>query len=82
MTEISAIKIEIAAAIYRRMKMDGRASSDLFGVAQAALSESLADLIFAAAKDRPHGERLLSISKTIIESRWRQLAVDHKPEAA
>lgn len=73
MSEIAAIKVEIAAAIKRRMTDDGRSPADLFSIASTALGESMADIIFAAAKDESHGRALLRIIGNVIEQRWRHL---------
>ena len=74
MNEITAVKTEVREAMVRRLKADGRTPDKTFGVATTALSELLAELIFAGAKDKAHGNRLLTICNACIESRWRALA--------
>lgn len=77
--EIAAIKTEIAELLRRRMAEDKRSPTQLFGTASYALSESLADMLFSAAKSEEHGRELLATAIAIIESRWRSLAAKEKP---
>lgn len=71
--EIQAVKTEITEAILRRVKGDGRDPSHLYSTASVALAEVMADIIFAAAKDREHAHGLLRLLVAQIENRWRQL---------
>jgi hypothetical protein len=76
-TEIEAVKREINEAIVRRLSADGRAPSQLFGVASTAIAEVLADMIFAAAKSEDHGYDLLRMLLGVVRSRWDVLAKRH-----
>lgn len=78
MSDVNAIKTEIREAMMRRLTGDGRDPALVFGLASTAISELLAELIFAAAKDRDHGDHLLDIVNACIMSRWRSLA-DKQP---
>ena len=72
--EIGAVKTEIVQAMRRRLSGDRRLPSDLFGVGITAIGECVADMMFAAARDEAHAERLLHILNAIVRSRWNQLA--------
>lgn len=74
MGEIQAIKTEVVEAIKRRLQNDGRAPADLYSVATVAIAEVVADMTFAAARDREHAHNLLNIIVAQVEGRWRELA--------
>ena len=77
--EIQAIKTEITEAIIRRGNIDSRPPSASYSLVSVALADVLADIIFAAAKDRGHAQRLLSIINQQIEARWRCLEETFAP---
>jgi hypothetical protein len=76
--EIAAIKVEVAQSIRRKLGDDGRTPVVLFSVASWALAESLADMLFAAAKSETQAREMLDTAIAIIESRWHVLAKEHK----
>jgi len=79
MTEAGAVKAEMVEAMKRRFVGDTRDQSELFGIMSVAVSEVLADMIFAAATSEEHGKTLMAICQMYVETRWKALA---KREAA
>lgn len=82
MSEAAAVKTEIVEAMKRRFVGDTRDQSELFGIMSVALSEVMADMIFAAAKNEEHGRNLLAICQMYIDRRWRDLAIPQIAEPA
>lgn len=78
MSETQAAKAEVMEALKRRFRTDGRSPADLFGLMSTIAGEVLADMIFSAAKDQAHAERLLAIVEMSIRARWNLLASQPK----
>ena len=74
MTETQAAKAEVMEALKRRFRADGRSPELMFGFMSTIVAEVLADMIFAAAKDEPHAERLMQIVNLSVRARWQALA--------
>jgi hypothetical protein len=69
--ELNAIRIEISEAIKRRMSDDPRLAAETFTVTSMAVAEVLADLIYGAATDAAHAQRLVVIMIGVMSNRIR-----------
>ena len=75
MTELDTLKLEIKEVIQRHLGNDKHSPVEAFSFASMAVSETLADMIFAAAIDENHAMRLLTICSAMIKQRWDHLAM-------